>query len=293
MLDHGIGAPETWTGNTRGPARRSNATTRGLATRSNAPPGSSCGTRKLARRRLPLVPGRCRISSQRSGRRWGTASWTERSTRRDHENQQTRTPWFDARAHRVRDDVFVAAMKLHKAFIDAAAEPLRANLSLLMDVFGGKQLGQGKDQCLQHLWASLFLVTPVASSTFASVGRMLGDLPPQSLGWLLVDEAGQAVPQSAVGALMRVERAVVVGDPLQIEPVVTMPDGLTPKIFEHFDVNPERFNAAAASVQTLADSAGPFLGRARIGASRGSPARGIAAARNRCSPSRTRWPMRT
>ena len=178
----------------------------------------------------------------------------------DHENQQTRTPWFDARAHRVRDDVFVAAMKLHKAFIDAAAEPLRANLSLLMDAFGGKQLRSGKDQCLQHLWASLFLVTPVASSTFASVGRMLGDLPPQSLGWLLVDEAGQAVPQSAVGALMRVERAVVVGDPLQIEPVVTMPDGLTPKIFEHFDVNPERFDAPAASVQTLADSAGPFLG---------------------------------
>ena len=178
-----------------------------------------------------------------------------------HEDQQLRTPWFDDDAHRKRDDVFVAAMKLHKAFLDAAAKPLSANLGLLIDLLMRKRLDQDSRACLPHVWRSLFLVTPVVSSTFASVAGMLGDLPPGSLGWLLVDEAGQAVPQSAVGALMRAKRAVIVGDPLQIEPVVTMPGEFTRKVFEHFGVDPERFNAPAASVQTLADAAGPLRGQ--------------------------------
>ena len=177
-----------------------------------------------------------------------------------HEDQQIRTPWYDPEAHRTRDDVFVAAMKLHKAFVDAAATPLSANLGLLIDLFRGKKLDPPSLACLPHIWRSLFLVIPVASSTFASIGRMLGDLPSESLGWLLVDEAGQAVPQSAVGALMRTKRAVIVGDPLQVEPVVTMPDEFTTKVFEHFGADPDRFNAPSASVQTLADAAGAFRG---------------------------------
>ena len=137
-----------------------------------------------------------------------------------------------------------------------------------MDLFGAKRLDEGSHDFLPHVWGSLFLVIPVVSSTFASIAGMLDDLPPESLGWLLVDEAGQGVPQAAVGALMRAKRAVIVGDPLQIEPVVTMPEEFTSNVFEHFGVGSERFNAPAASVQTLADAAGAFqdeLGETRVG----------------------------
>ncbi|WP_164463753.1 AAA domain-containing protein [Niallia circulans] len=69
---------------------------------------------------------------------------------------------------------------------------------------------------------NIFLITPVISTTFASAQTFLRDIKhPGTLGTLIVDEAGQAQPQMAVGALMRCRRAIIVGDPKQIEPVVT------------------------------------------------------------------------
>jgi hypothetical protein len=176
-----------------------------------------------------------------------------------HAERHKLPPWLDEAAHRLRDEVFVAAMNLHKAFVDAAAKPLRHNLGALMGALGGRALPDGKVALLPDLWASLFLVVPVLSTTFASVERMLGRLPPQALGWLLVDEAGQALPQAAIGALMRTRRAVVVGDPIQIEPVVVLPDTLTGAICHRYGVAPDRFDAPAASVQTLADAATPYV----------------------------------
>ncbi len=44
---------------------------------------------------------------------------------------------------------------------------------------------------------------PVLSSTFASVGRFLKHAGNMSLGMLIIDESGQAVPQSALGAIYR------------------------------------------------------------------------------------------
>ena len=54
---------------------------------------------------------------------------------------------------------------------------------------------------------------------------------------------------------MRTKRAIVVGDPIQIEPVVTLPYSLTQNICRKFSVDPDRYNAPDASVQTLSDSA--------------------------------------
>lgn len=190
------------------------------------------------------------------GKRMLDASFADRG----HDERHLLAPWFDDEMHRLRDEVFVAAMALHKAFADAAAKPLRHNLGALMNVFAGRQMPDAAKQALvPDLWASLFLLVPAVSTTFASVERMLGSLPPEALGWLLIDEAGQALPQAAVGALMRSRRAIIVGDPMQIEPVVVLPDILTQAICRTFGIDPDRFNAPAASVQTLADAATPYV----------------------------------
>lgn len=178
-----------------------------------------------------------------------------------HTDRQKTAPWLDAATSRLRNDVFEAAIAVHKAFVDAAAKPIRHNLNVLMDGFGTRSLGSPqKDLMIPHIWSTLFLVVPVVSTTFASVARMFPKLGSEALGWLLVDEAGQALPQAAVGALMRTQRAVVVGDPIQIEPVVVLPDRLTDAVCAQFGVDPIVFNAPGASVQTLADSATAYYG---------------------------------
>jgi hypothetical protein len=177
----------------------------------------------------------------------------------EHCKRHQVTPWFPPTAQRLRDEVFISAMALHRAFIDAAAKPLRHNLGALMNAFTTQTLPSAEKQALlPDLWASLFLVVPLVSTTFASVNRMLGKLPLEGLGWLFVDEAGQALPQAAVGALLRSRRAVIVGDPVQIEPVVVLPDMLTNAICRRFGVAPDQYAAPLASVQTLADAASTY-----------------------------------
>lgn len=183
-----------------------------------------------------------------------------------HGEMHTSNVWFDEAASRLRDDVFEAAIQLHHAFIGCAANPLRQNLSIFIESFGTRSLGTPeKDSLIADLWASFFLVVPVVSTTFASVHKMFSRLDPETLGWLLIDEAGQAVPQACVGAMIRTKCSVVVGDPLQIEPVVTLPNSLTEEVCEFFGVDPLKYNAPEASVQTVADAASMYSAQFPIG----------------------------
>ncbi|WP_162560950.1 DEAD/DEAH box helicase [Methylobacterium durans] len=210
--------------------------------------GEALAARDAAERRVAKMRSRC-----------GRGVVDEAFFAQGHEARQIAAPWLDAAAHRQRDRVFELALAVHKAFLDAAAVPLRHNLENLFHALIGRNAWQPKMRPhMPDLWASLFLVVPVVSTTFASVTRMFGYLPPQSLGWLLVDEAGQAVPQAAVGALMRTRRAVVVGDPLQIEPVTSLPTELAETICRDFGVDPDRWNAPRVSVQAVADASTSF-----------------------------------
>jgi hypothetical protein len=187
---------------------------------------------------------------------------------KNHSDKNQTSPWYNSTTQELRDEVFIESIKLIKAFIDAAARPLLNNLGILMKFFNNpnnlfeesknKEFDKDIALFLPSLWSSFFLVVPSVSSTFASVGSMMKYLPPNYLGWLIIDEAGQAVPQAAVGAILKTKRAVITGDPLQIEPVVTLPKILTEKIFNEFKADSNRFNAPKASVQTLADSASNY-----------------------------------
>ena len=77
---------------------------------------------------------------------------------------------------------------------------------------------------------------------------------------LVVDEAGQATPQSALGAIYRTKRAIVVGDPLQIEPVVTIPQVLIDILADSLEIE-KSYQRMENSVQIFADRLNRFNGR--------------------------------
>ena len=167
------------------------------------------------------------------------------------EQRELSAPWADEEFSRARTRLFLAALALHKAFILNAGPRIFRNLNAMMYILDGK--GRPKDAAATlAAWQTLFLVVPVVSTTFASVGRMFTGLGRESLGWLLVDEAGQAAPQNAAGALWRCRRAVIVGDPLQLEPVVTLPWGGQRALLEEFKVDPV-WAPSRSSTQQLAD----------------------------------------
>lgn len=85
---------------------------------------------------------------------------------------------------------------------------------------------------------------------FANPGR-------EAPGWSFGDTAGQARPQAAVGALWRTRRAVIVGDPRQLEPVLTLPWSGQKRLCEQFDVDPQ-WTPQNGSVQSIADRLNAF-----------------------------------
>ncbi len=177
---------------------------------------------------------------------------------------QLRGVWHHDGFDLARSELFQAALGLHEAWLAAVLDRdggLRQNIFAACDLLQGTRPVQREHEKL--IWQSFFLVVPVVSTTFASVRSQFNGLGQGDIGWLFIDEAGQAPPQAAVGALWRAKRAIVVGDPLQIEPVFTVPTRLVRALAasrglaEADEVSPQ-----AASVQTLADAGNPTGSRA-------------------------------
>jgi superfamily I DNA and/or RNA helicase len=164
-------------------------------------------------------------------------------------------------------------MALHRAL--AGCRPLRENLPLAINLVTGRlnpDATAANRGMAPELWSSFFLVVPVVSTTFASFARLFRGLGREQLGWLFLDEAGQAQPAHAVGALWRSRRALVIGDPRQIPPVVTLPARVYERLRERAKAS-AFWDPSATSVQVIADAANPTGTRLRDGTWLGCPLR--------------------
>lgn len=177
---------------------------------------------------------------------------------KESEDSQNACPWTFEEYDMAREALFYASLQVRKAFI-LESPYIKRNLFVYEAYNNGKYTIAEKQQMFPHLFNSLSVVIPVLSSTFASVGRFLKHAGNMSLGMLIIDESGQAVPQSALGAIYRTRRAVVVGDPLQVEPVVTIPKVLIDILADSTCVANE-YKVIENSAQTFADNINEFNG---------------------------------
>jgi hypothetical protein len=165
--------------------------------------------------------------------------------------RESASPWSDHEWLAARTECFLAALALHKALFESCPNEWLDNFSLASSWLKGEL---SADDARNVGYDSLTMLVPVISSTFASVSTFLRGIQSERIGWLLIDEAGQATPQAAIGALWRSSRAVVVGDPLQLEPIFTVPARLEAAIARAHDV-PSGWWPSLHSAQELADQA--------------------------------------
>lgn len=166
-------------------------------------------------------------------------------------------PWNIPGWRRARSKVFLEAMQLHKTLFELEPQKSWTNFTMAKALLEGSRFQNLPREAVRSIWGTLFMAVPVVSSTFSSFARCFSTLGAEDLGWLLVDEAGQASPQAAVGALWRSQRAVMVGDPLQLEPINQVPPGALEHMRSAFGVD-LHWMPHQLSAQSLADQANPI-----------------------------------
>ncbi len=173
----------------------------------------------------------------------------------EYDKLQLSNPWFTEKYRIAQSKLFIAALKVRKQFLSDNYENLQSAVYIWENRF--KFQDEKYRSKLNAAWNWINFAIPVISSTFASFSRMCSCLGKNSIGHLFVDEAGQAIPQAAVGAIFRSKHVMVVGDPSQIPPVVTLDSNILRMLGNHFKVT-DKYLSLTASTQTLVDAASPY-----------------------------------
>ena len=166
----------------------------------------------------------------------------------DYESLQLSNPWFDIEYRRLQSKLFIAALKVRKEFL---YENLK-NIKAAYIIWSKQKEHLNHKVVITEAWNWINMVIPVISSTFASFSRMCANMAPETIGHLFVDEAGQALPQASVGAIFRSRHVMVVGDPSQIKPVLTLDSSVLNMLGEYYGVS-QKYLSENASTQTLVD----------------------------------------
>ncbi len=173
-----------------------------------------------------------------------------------NETSQNVSPWTTKEYDNLREEMFLEALILHKAFI-LNSKSIEQNSKCLINFWNDKISEKDRYLSFSHLLNTLLLIVPVIFTTFDSIASYLKYADKDELGTLVIDEAAQIQPQHALGALWRTQRAIVMGDPLQVEPQVKIPKELSKRFQKEFEIK-DGYKDENLSVQVLADNINKF-----------------------------------
>ena len=121
---------------------------------------------------------------------------------------QQACPWYSDTLRHLQSELFMAALRVQEVFVrtaDARAGCITTTLSAFFAYLRG-DIRVGPMEA-EAMWSTFFLVVPVVSVSFADIQGLLKDIGPDSLPWLLLDDADRTLPQAAAGAIWRARRA--------------------------------------------------------------------------------------
>ncbi len=171
----------------------------------------------------------------------------------DYKKLQLSNPWFNETYRKLQSQLFITALKVRKQYLYENV----ANIKAACNIWTKQHAYIGHKEVIKDAWNWINLVIPVIGTTFASFGRMFKYMDEESLGHLFVDEAGQALPQAGVGSIFRSKHVMVVGDPAQIKPVLTLDCYVLKTLANYYAVS-EHYLSEDASMQTLVDASSKY-----------------------------------
>lgn len=159
-----------------------------------------------------------------------------------------------------RNQLFKQALLICEYYIWKHREPIIHNLEyissenyLFQPYYSETQdFTARREAAIRASWETLFLCFPVVTTTLHSFKAPTFHMLENLFDLLLVDEAGQVLPQYLVGPLYRTKRALIVGDVMQIEPVRPIGD----KVINQSEIPEEEwglFDITKNSAQHYAD----------------------------------------
>jgi len=151
--------------------------------------------------------------------------------------------------------LFKISMQINELLFLMNIDNFMNSIKYYLENYSKKNLNTKEKEKLQNAFSALFFLFPVVSTTLASSYNMLQHI--KEYGILLCDESGQATPQSLVGVLNRSNNALIVGDPLQVEPVFTAPNILIKLLEQIYNIS-NIHSPLSSSAQQLADNANVY-----------------------------------
>ncbi|MGT2736681.1 AAA domain-containing protein [Streptococcus orisratti] len=171
-----------------------------------------------------------------------------------YEELQVSNFWFGEEYRKDQSQLFIKALAVRKQFLYDNKKHFEKAL-WIWEAPKTYLIRNNSNELFKAAWNWVNFAIPVISTTFASFSTMFQYLPENSIGNLFIDEAGQALPQASIGAIFRSRRVMAVGDPSQIQPVMTLDKNILGFLAQRYKVE-ERY--LSSSTQSLMDSASKY-----------------------------------
>ena len=177
----------------------------------------------------------------------------------NNKESQESSPWSSPEYDKLREELFYEVLQLHKSFV-LNSKGFKANIQIMINALKGTLENDNHKICYKNALNTLFLLTPVISTSLASVSRFLKHIEQDEIGYVIIDEAGQATPASTIGVINRAKKSIILGDPFQVEPVSTIPRALY-HILDKDLLVPNMYHSETLSAQILADTINKYGGK--------------------------------